>query len=153
MDDEPGISLSELKEKIREVADGVGVRELPLEDEFLEEFCELTGHDYSHYLERNQIPTGFFMTFTSPIVTQVFLSFFLKHPKLIKGVIHTGSKVEISSPLRLDKRPYSEKLEVREIVEKSGAKGKYLAVDFQVILMDSSGQKAASDLHQFFLRI
>jgi len=150
---EKNIPLSDLKEKILEVVDNVGVRELQLDDAFLEEFCELTGHDHSYWVRRNEIPAGFFMTLASPIITQVFLSFFLKHPNLVKGVIHTGSEIEMYRPIRLDRSPYGETLEMRHIEEKTGEKGKYLAVDLELVLKDSSGEKVAADLHRFFLRI
>ena len=48
---------------------------------------------------------------------------------------------------------YKEKLEIRNIEEKVGGKGKYFVVDFEVELMNEDGIKVASDLHQFFLKI
>jgi hypothetical protein len=129
------------------------VKELTLKEDFLKEYCRLTGHDYALYEEGGTAPAGFLMTFTDPIVSETFLKFFIKFPRVIKGTIHTSSKVEVLHPLKLSAKNYREKLLIRNIEEKTGSKGDYFAVDFEVVLMDGQGGKVATDAHQFFLRV
>ena len=70
-----------MKENLDLVIEGIGVLDLLLDEDKLAEFCELTGHDFKKYRLRGEIPSGFFMTFSDPAFSRMFLDFFLKHPK------------------------------------------------------------------------
>lgn len=153
MDETKTGSAQAFQAKLQEVVDAIGVKTLPVDLDLLKEYCRLTGHDFARCQARDLLPTGFLMTFTSPIFSEMFLAFFVKLPKLIKGVIHTASQVEFFGPLRLGAGPYQEKLAIRNLEEKSGKKGNYWAVDFEVSLMDTEDRKIVSDVHQFFLRV
>ncbi len=151
--DRERVTEASFREKLDEVIGGVGEKELVLDLPFLEEYCKLTGHDLSLYRARDRVPLGFLMTFTGPIFSEMFIAFFTKHPGVIKGVIHTTSKVELFAPFRLGAGRFRESLAVRNIEEKAGRKGRYFAVDFEIVLVDGDGVKVASDVHQFFLKI
>jgi len=153
MERDKKISMDDFRRKLEDVINEIGVKELTLKEEFLKEYCRLTGHDYELYREKGEPPAGFLMTFTDPIVSEMFLKFFIKFPRVIKGVIHTSSKVEYYAPLSLDTKNYSENLLVKNVEQKAGGKGDYFAVDFEVALMDDQGGKVATDAHQFFLRV
>jgi hypothetical protein len=142
-----------LKKKLKEVIDDRGERKLRLEVDLLKEYCALTGYDYPLYQTRNLVPLGFLMTLTAPVFSEIILSFIAAFPNVIKGVIHTSSKVAIFSPLTLSSKYYHEKLEMRNVKEKVGRKGKYLVVDLELVLMNENDVTVASDLHQFFLKM
>jgi len=139
--------------RLQEAADGIGVKILRVDLDLLQEYCRLTGHDFARCQARDLLPTGFFMTFTTPIISELFLSLFTRDPHLIKGVIHTASQVEFLGPLRLSAEPYREKLSIRTPEAKRGKKGDYWAVDFEVSLMDAEDRPLATDVHQFFMRV
>src|SRR4030042_1459818 len=134
-------SAQAFQAKLQEVVDAIGVKTLPVDLDFLKEYCRLTGHDFARCQARDLLPTGFLMTFTTPIFSELFLAFFAKLPQLIKGVIHTTSQIEILSPLRLRAGPYQEKLTIGNLEAKRGKTGDYWAVDFEVSVMDAEDRK------------
>lgn len=145
-------SIRSFSGKLEEVAAGLRERELPVDRASIKRYCELTGHDFASCERRDRLPVGFFMTLTSPILTQVIFTFFSRFPGVINGFIHTSSSVKMFAPLRLSSRYYTENLLVRDIQKKAGRKGSYFAVDFEITLTDDRGAKVATDMHQFFLR-
>jgi hypothetical protein len=147
------MTKEEFAEKLQAVIAEMGVKTLRQDDDALNEYCRLTGHDPAVYRERDRLPVGYLLTFIDPIVTQIIVSFFIKFPGTIKGVIHSSSTVRVMKPLSISAREYKEEFALRNIEEKSGKKGKYLVTDFEVALMDAGGEQVASDLHQFFLKI
>ncbi len=147
------ISKDELWESLNDLIKRIGTIDLNADKDSLETFCELTNHDHSLYLERNLIPQGYLMTFTIPLFTQFFLMVAVDLiPEVIKGIIHTFSEIEYFGAFRMDQR-YLGKMEAKNIVEKRGTMGEYFAVDFEILVNNEKGEKVASDLHQFFLRI
>jgi hypothetical protein len=152
MDQENSVSLMVMREKLELAIKGIGVLDLPLDEARLSEFCRLTGHDYETYQKRGEAPVGFFMTFTDPVLSRMFLDFFLKNPKMIKGVIHTKSRIDFKKPIKPD-GTYTETIAVAGIKEKLGSKGRYFAVDFEINLMDGPGESVACDIHQYFLKV
>ncbi len=142
-----------LEARLKEALDRVNGRDLVIDPEVLHSFCALTGYDYEHYRTRNFVPTGYLMTFTAPVVTEVFVGLYSNLSNLIKGIIHSRSRIEVLSPLTIDPSHYVVRIEAREIKEKQGKKGNYLVRDLDLILENTHGHKVASDLHQFFLRI
>ena len=147
------VSKAEFGEKLGGVVDEMGVVELPLDLARLEEYCELTGHDFAACKERGEAPTGYLMTFMDPVISRMFYQLYVKHPKLIKGVIHTTSTLESLAPVRLDAGPFQETMEIASIEEKHGSKGDYFSVDFKVTLMDAQEEEVAIDVHKFFLKV
>lgn len=147
------ISISSFEEKLGQVIDEIGVKDILLRDDYFKEFCELTGHDYSECICRDLAPPGFMMTLTGSTIGSMFLKFFTKFPTVIKGVIHSKSKVEYLAPIVLSAKNFKETIAIKNVEEKSGKKGEYFVVDFEVALMDESGSKLAIDFHQFFLRV
>ncbi len=148
-----GGSISAFQEKLRSVVDEAGPRRLEVDLDLIERYCALTGHDFSLYRARGVIPPGFLMTFTAPAASHMIYSFFAKFPGVVKGVIHTSSRVEYLRPMSLGAGFYTERIELKGIERKAGSKGDYFAVDFEVELTDDRGGRVATDLHQFFLRV
>ena len=144
---------SSFQRHIREVLADVGERSVPLDPQVVQAYCELTGYDYALYSARDRVPPGFLMTFTASLFSEMFISFFVRFPDVIKGVIHTASKVELLGAFRLSCRQYQVRIEPRNIEEKAGKKGNYFAVDLEALVTDEDGGRVASDIHQFFLRI
>jgi len=147
------LSAAGFREKLEGLLAGMPPKALPLDEAALEAFCRLTGHDWPAYRARGVIPPGFFMTLTTPIMSELFIKLFVAFPKLLKGVIHTASHVEIHDDFRLSAGPFSERLSLKQVEEKAGSKGNYFAADFEVVLLDAGGKILASDLHQFFMRV
>ncbi len=153
MKDREKISKDDLQESLGNLINKIGTKELSIEADSLKTFCVLTHHDYSFYLEKNLIPQGYLMTFTIPLFSQFFIMASVDLiPKVIKGVIHTFSKIEYFGPFRMDQK-YFGKMEMKNVVEKKGKMGEYFAVDFEILVSKGKGEKVASDLHQFFLKI
>lgn len=147
------ISKDDFQGSLEDLINKIGIKELNIEKASLKKFCELTRHDYSFYLEKNLIPQGYLMTFTIPIFAQFFiLASADLIPKIIKGVIHTFSRIEYYEPFRTDQK-YFGKIEIKNVVEKKGKLGEYFAADFEFLLSNEQGEKVASDIHQFFFRI
>ncbi|MBC2716024.1 MAG: MaoC family dehydratase [Desulfobacteraceae bacterium] len=142
------IFLSMLEEAIKDIR----LKKLPVNIKLLRKYCYLTGHDFKLYESRNLIPPGFLMTFTTRLFTELFILFFTKHSSVIKGLIHSSSKVELFRPFSLNVDYYQGILEVKNVKEKTGRKGKFFVVDIEVRLMDENNVKILSDLHQFFLK-
>ncbi len=138
-------------EKLEGIVSSISSREFLIDVDFLKKFCELTGHDFADCQKRDLAPLGFFMTFTSPVLTEIILSVFVKYPDIIKGVIHSCSDLKLFGPFRLSSRLYQTDIKIVDIKEKKGKKNDYFAVDFEVNLHDDAGEKIATDLHQFFL--
>jgi len=153
MRDKEKISKDDFQKSLEDLINKIGIKELNVEKDSLKTFCELTHHNYSFYLEKNLIPQGYLMTFTIPLFTQFFITASVDLiPKVIKGVIHTFSKIEYFGPFRMDQK-YFGKIGVKNVVEKKGKMGEYFAVDFEILVSNEKGEKVASDVHQFFLRI
>ncbi len=153
MNEEKRISKESFQEKLNEAVAGVAEKKLDLNLRFLEEYCKFTDHDLSAYKSIDRVPLGFLMTFMGPSLTEMFFGLFSKHPNVLKGVIHTSSKVQVFAPLKMSAGRWRETLSVKNIEEKTGKKGNYFAVDFEMILTDDGGAKIASDVHQFFLKV
>jgi hypothetical protein len=151
--EEKGISKSSFLKKLEEVIGEFGEKKLEMRKRMVEDYCSLTGHDYTRYQAIDRIPAGFLMTFTAPSISSMIISLFNRFPGIIKGVIHTSSKLDFYAPFRLSSRFYNEKIELRGIEEKQGRMGSYFVMDFEVVLADDAGDKVVSDLHQFFLRV
>jgi hypothetical protein len=147
------ISARKFREGLEEVVSDLGKKTLKMDPGKLETFCRLTGHDFEQWRERDEAPAGYLMTLTDPIVSEFFLGFFIRFPRTIKGVIYTTSTVEWLRPIRLSETEYRETLTLKSVEEKSGSKGDYFAVEFEVALTDGQGERVASDLHTFFLRV
>lgn len=143
----------EFKKLLDDEVKKVGEIKLEMDRKGLKTFCELTGHDADFYFENNLIPQGYFMTMTIPVFNSFFTAAFANlMPKVIKGVIHTSSKIEFHRPMRID-RKYTGKMTVARVEAKSGSLGDYFASDFEVVVLNEKGNWVASDLHQFFMRI
>ena len=135
-----------------EAFEEIGTQELSAGKDSVKKFCELTGHDFSIYLEKNLIPQGYLMTLIAPFVEEFFK---IAGPRLmskpIKGIIHTFSKVEYLAPFRLDQMYYG-KMKLKSIEEKKGKMGEYFSVDFEVLVSSDRGEDVASDIHKFFMK-
>jgi len=148
-----GLSKDFFHEKLQEIIDTIDTKRLDLDTALLQQYCSYTGYDYQLYQARDLVPVGFLMTFTSSVFSEMFLSLFAACSALIKGIIHTSSKVELFAPFSLSCKEYQTKLEIKKIEDKVGRKGEYLVIDLEVVVLDVHGVKVASDVHQFFLRI
>lgn len=126
-------------------------KNLPIDIKLLQKYCELTGHDFEFYKSRNLIPLGFLMTLTTKLFTELFVLFFSRHRSVIKGVVHSSSKIELYRPFLLNAE-YRGTLAIKNIVEKIGKKGKFFVVDIEVCLWDQNNLKIIADRHQFFIK-
>lgn len=153
MGPEQRISCDGLREMAEDVIAAMGEKSLEVDLDLLDRYCRLTGHDFSRCRESGRMPAGFFMTFVDPIVTEFFIRLLGARPGVIKGGIHTRSKVELFAPLEIGAGPFRERIEIKAVEEKKGEKGDYLAANFEVVLMDGEGAKTALDHRQFFFRI
>jgi len=146
------VDKNEFREKLMAAAAESGEHEVRSDPDFLNELCRVTGCDFSACKKRGTAPAGLFMTLSDPVVTDFFAKMFVKFPGLVKGVIHTRSVVDYNDSIRIS-GSYKERLSVKRVEEKQGKKGRYMAVDFEVLVVDDSGRTAARDLHQFFIRV
>ena len=147
------ITTSSFREKLEGLIEEMGPKRLELSKEYVREFCELTGHDYDEYRKRGDAPAGILMSFTDPMISGLFVNFFVKYPGAIKGVVHSTSKIDFLRPISLSQTGFEEKLAVGDIREKSGKKGNYLVVNIEMTLYDNLKRKVAVDLHTFFVRV
>ncbi|HUT52947.1 MAG TPA: hypothetical protein VM658_06120 [bacterium] len=152
MGGEEAISGERFQKELEALVAETGALELRVDHDALREYCRLTGHDYAACKARDRLPAGYLMTFIDPIVTRIMVAFFVKFPGTIKGVVHSSSRIEIFKPLTISARPYREEMRLANLERKSGKKGDYFVADFEVILLDADGERAATDLHQFFLK-
>jgi hypothetical protein len=137
---------------LNEIMAGLPAKKLPVDMAKIAEFCRLTGHDFEQYRKKDLIPLGYLMTFTTPLINEAFMTFFTKHPSLIKGVVHSNSTIEVFHPFRLSHPFYMEELSVRQVLDKEGRRGKSFVTDFAVLLKNPEGETVLCDLHQFFLK-
>lgn len=149
---EKNITAGDFRKLLEEIVREIGPLEVAVDRGEIETYCELTGHDFSMYIEANRAPQGYFMTLTAPLFSRFFTTAGARLiPKIVKGVIHTSSKVEYFRPFEIGRR-YLAKVEMGAVVEKSGNSGDYFAADIEFVVSDEKGQKVALDIHQFFLR-
>ena len=152
MNDKERISRDDFQELLDDLANNIGIKELDLDIDSLKRFCEITRHDYSVYLEKNLIPQGYLMTLTIPLFSEFFiLAIADLIPRVVKGVVHTFSRIEYFGPFRTHQK-YLGRMQVKDVVEKKGKMGEYFAVDFEILIDNEKGEKVGSDLHQFFFR-
>lgn len=142
-----------LEQGLRDAVGRLGVRDVKVDPSLVSSYCALTGHDYDYYRGRNRIPTGYLMTLTAPVISEVFVSLYATFSHRIQGIIHTRSKVEILRPLTFEPSLYHETIRVCAFEEKKGTRGKYLVVDLEIMVRGTDGLPSAADLHQFFLKI
>ena len=153
MDAKTKITLPEFREKLDAALLDAGDKELVLKPQFLKDYCRLTGHDYAWYQSADIVPAGFLMTFTAPLISEVFIAFFARFPGVIKGVVHSSSQVAMHAPFCIGERVFRLKIDVDGIVEKAGKKGRHFVVDLEAALLKEDGAGVLTDMHQFFLRV
>jgi|YNPNPStandDraft_1061719.scaffolds.fasta_scaffold16231_2 hypothetical protein len=142
-----------LEQGLEEAVGRLGVRDVRIDPNLVSSYCSLTGHDYEYYRGRNRIPTGYLMTLTAPVVSELFVSLYSAFSRHIQGIIHTRSRVEIVRPLTFEPSLYHETIRVSALQEKKGKMGRYLVADLEITVRGTDGLPSAVDLHQFFLRV
>jgi hypothetical protein len=152
MPDMNPVTDAEFESMLKGIIAQVGVKTLTINLDILAAYCGLTGHDMARYRKMDRVPAGYLMTFMAPLITEVFVAFFTAHPAVIKGVVHSTSRVELHAPFRLSDRTFRETVGVRQVETRSGRRGDSFVVDFDVRLEDARGALIAHDMHQFFLK-
>lgn len=155
--------LRRLQGIIEEVLLEVGPKTVEPDVDTIKRYCETIGESDPVYFDDNVakgfgyrsaiVPQAYLLSLFTPIVNEFFVKGFERlFSGLIRGVIHTESKVVYYKPLFVGGK-YVLRLESVGLEKKSGKKGDYYVWTLRTVVSDEKGEDLAHDQHTFFLKI
>ncbi|MBS7251895.1 MAG: MaoC family dehydratase N-terminal domain-containing protein [Candidatus Freyarchaeota archaeon] len=156
--------LRRLQSIIEEVLLEVGPKIVEPDVDTIKRYCESIGESNPVYFDGDAaksvgyrsaiVPQAYLLSLFTPIVNEFFVKGFERlFSGLIRGVIHTESRVVYYKPLFVGEK-YVLRLESVGLEKKSGKKGDYYVWTLRTVVSNEEEKEdLAYDQHTFFLKI